>query len=277
MRAIEHRFGPVTLGLTVRGENFPARSLADARLVVIAGGDGTIQGVVHALLANGFAGHFSGELAVLGNGTGCGFAQSLGLPHGLEGQLRVAAEGRAAWIDVGRLEYTRFDGTRAIRYFVNECQFGIGADVVRRVENGQKRVGGRWAYGLATLSSVFSHRNQPAILVADGIRCEGNFCGVTIANGARMGGGMNLVPGASMKDGVLDLLVMGDLGVVDRLRAFPKIYTGGHLRCDGFSLRRAKHVTVHADEPVTVAADGEILGTTPCIIDVVPSAIRVRQ
>lgn len=276
LRAVEQRFGPVTLVLTEQNGHIP-RSAIDGSLILVAGGDGTIQHVVNALLQNGLSSGTSAELAILSTGTGCGFAQSLGIPHGLESQVRLAAEGRATAVDLGRLEYTGFDGTRMLRYFINECQLGVGAEVVKQVETGGKRMGGRFAFGLATLNSVLRHRNQPMVITADGIRLDGRFCGVTIANGARMGGGMNLVPGASVEDRHLDLLTMGDLTVVQRLCAFPRIYNGSHAQSKGFSIRQADHVTIRSDESVVVAADGEILGMTPCTIGIVPSAIRIRR
>lgn len=276
VRAVEQRFGPVTLIPTEKNGDLPAGAI-DGAVILVAGGDGTIQHVVNALLQNGSSDGSSPELAILSVGTGCGFAQSLGIPRGLGLQVRLAAEGQARVVDVGMLEYTGFDGARVMRYFVNECQLGIGADVVRRVEGGGKRAGGRFTFGLATLNSVFMHRNQNLAVTADGLRYDGKMCGVTVANGPRMGGGMNLVPGASVEDGRLDLLIMGDLTVGQRLRAFPRIYNGSHARSNGFFLRQAKHMTIRSDETVVVAADGEILGMTPCTIGIVPTAIRIRR
>ncbi|MEP0822692.1 MAG: diacylglycerol kinase family lipid kinase [Ignavibacterium sp.] len=276
IRAVERQFGPVILLLTEKNAAVSAEA-SDGGVILVSGGDGTIQHVVNAFLQKGSPGLSSPELAILSSGTGCGFAQSLGIPRGLERQVRIAASGRARAIDVGKLEYTQFNGARAMRYFINECQLGIGAEVVRRVEGGAKRAGGRLTFGLATLQSVFRHRNQAMTVTTDGIRHEGTFCGVTVANGPRMGGGMNLVPGASMEDHRLDILIMGDLSVGQRVRAFPGIYSGSHVRRRGFSLRQARHVTIHSNLPVTIAADGEVLGTTPCTIDVMPAAIRVRR
>jgi diacylglycerol kinase (ATP) len=111
---------------------------------------------------------------------------------------------------------------------------------------------------------------------ADGCERSGVFCGVAVANGAFTGGGMNLAPDACMNDHLLDLLVMNDLSVRERLRYFPMIYSGAHVRSPRFSYSKVFSVTLQSDRPVPVAADGELLGTTPCTIETVPSALTVR-
>lgn len=280
LHALEGRFDTVSLTRTRKPLDAmysSARALENgARVILVVGGDGTIQEVVNGFFYSGSAHNQVCELAILSSGTGCGFAQSLGIPRDMGDQVKIAAGKRVSCIDIGKLRYTRFDGTTATRYFVNECQIGIGAEVVRRVHPGQKSIGGSLAFGAATLVAVFQHRNQAMGISADGRERSGMFCGVAVANGAFTGGGMNLAPGACLNDHFLNLLVMSDLSVRERLRYFPMIYSGAHVRSSRFSYSKVLSVGVQSDSPVLVAADGELLGTTPCAIETIPSALRVR-
>lgn len=280
LRALESRFGSVSLTRTCKPLDAmysSARALENgARVILVVGGDGTIQEAVNGLFCNGSARNQAFELAVLSSGTGCGFAQSLGIPRDMGDQVKIAAGKRMSCVDIGKLRYTRFDGTAATRYFVNECQIGIGGDVVRRVQHRHKSFGGLLAFGAATVLAVFQHQNQAMTISADGRERSGMFCGVAVANGAFTGGGMNLAPSASLNDHLLDLLVMSDLSVRERLRYFPMIYSGAHVRSSRFSYSKVFSVTLQSDSPVLVAADGELLGTTPCTIETIPSALNVR-
>ena len=278
--AIEHGFGPFSFTVTRKPLDAmysSARAFADgARVILVVGGDGTIQEAVNGLFRNNSVRNHRCELAVLSSGTGCGFAQSLGIPRDIGNQVEIAAGKRISCIDVGKLRCTGFDGSPVTRYFINECQIGIGGEVVRRVQHRHKSLGGLLTFGAATVLTVFQYQNHSMTISADGFERSGLFCGVAVANGAFTGGGMNLAPDACMTDHALDLLVMNDLSVRERLRYFPMIYSGAHVRSPGFSYSKVSSVTLRSKVPVLVAADGELLGTTPCTIETTPSALNVR-
>ena len=162
------------------------------------------------------------------------------------------------------------------RYFVNECQVGIGADVVRNTRTMRKRVGGLLGYGLATFSALFRSPNVPLSVLLDGNPVPGaTFLGLCIGNGSRTGGGMALTPASRVDDGVLDCLVIHAQSLPVRFRSFPRIYTGGHIATPWFSCLPFRRLDVMGDGGVMVAADGEIIGRLPCSIEVVPNALHV--
>jgi len=97
-----------------------------------------------------------------------------------------------------------------------------------------------------------------------------------IANGRYFGGGMMIVPEAEPDDGLLDVLLIGDLSKRDLLLTLPKTYRGRHLPHPKAELLRGKVVEVDAAEPLPVELDGEQPGTTPVRFDVVPRSLRLR-
>lgn len=252
-------------------------SLRGAGLVVAVGGDGTIQEVVNGLMEAADRPGPRPQLGIVNAGTGHGFAQSLGLAAGVEGQCAAIGRGTVRRIDIGRVSYFDDDGRPAKRYFVNECQAGIGGEVVKKVQTGHKRLGGFAGFGLATLTAALSYANRSIRFSIDGgPERTGPFIGIVAANGSAMAGGMRLAPEAAVGDGRLDFLFMHGQTLPERLRNFPKIYSGAHLRSPKFSCLRGLNISLASDEKVSFEADGELIGHLPCRIEIVPSALELR-
>jgi diacylglycerol kinase (ATP) len=87
---------------------------------------------------------------------------------------------------------------------------------------------------------------------------------------------MMICPEASPDDGLLDVLLIGDITKADLLLTMPKIYRGRHLPHPKAELLRGAAVTVDSDEPLPLELDGEQPGRTPARFEVEPAALRVR-
>jgi len=252
-------------------------SLRGAELIIAVGGDGTIQEVVNGLMEAGSRLNRRLQLGIINAGTGHGFAQSLGLPEGFDDQCAAIALGTVRRVDIGRAFYTNGRGQRIERYFINECQAGIGGRVVEKVQSGHKKLGGFLGFGLATLTAALSYPNRSITYsVDDGPEVEGKFLGIVAANGSVMAGGMRLAPQATVVDGRLDILFMHGQTLAERLRNFPKIYSGRHLESPKFSCLRGQSISLASEESVSFEADGEMFGYLPCRIEVLPSALELR-
>jgi len=252
--------------------------MAGCELIIAVGGDGTIQETVNGFFADGLSINPDCHLGIVNCGTGQGFARSLGLPTGLDRQLDIVSSGKSRLIDIGKIVFSTGKGEQKERYFVNECQAGIGGEVVKSVQSKHKRLGGRLAFGLSSLSKIFSYPNREITVEIDkkpGITQL--FTGVVIANGNSMAGGMSLTPGAKVDDRFLDILLILGQSILQRLRNFPKIYSGKHVTLPKFNCCRGKNIKLYSKEPVLVEADGELLGFLPCQVEVLPAAIKVKS
>jgi diacylglycerol kinase (ATP) len=282
LAAIGRQFGrEYSLFVTARPNEATASareaSLRGAGLVIAVGGDGTIQEVVNGLMEAGSPSVPRPQLGIVNAGTGHGFAQSLGLPAGLDDQCAGIALGTVRRVDIGRAAFTDGGGRRVERYFVNECQAGIGGRVVEKVQAGHKKLGGSLAFGLATLSAALKYPDRSIRFSVDGgPEEEGKFVGIVAANGNIMAGGMRLAPQATVEDGRLDIVFMHGQTLAERLRNFPKIYSGTHLASPKFSCLRGQSLSLASEEPVSFEADGEMFGYLPCRIEVFPAALELR-
>jgi diacylglycerol kinase (ATP) len=244
------------------------------RNVVIVGGDGTIHECVNGIFD--LPGSYTEDvvLAIISTGTGCGLARSLGIPLGFEDQISVAFGPDIRTIDLGRL---RFDNRADTRFFVNECQIGIGAEVVRRTKRGEKAFGGSLAYTLATIPLLFTFPN-PEIKMQwdDSSAQEVPVTGLSVGNGAITAGGMHLTPRAILDDGLLDVLVMKGLSPFQRARGFLHVRSGRHVDSSHFDYHQIRCIHVSSRLDLPISADGELVGNLPATIETYPNALRVH-
>jgi len=104
---------------------------------------------------------------------------------------------------------------------------------------------------------------------------EGRAVNVVAANCRYFGGGMHISPRSEPADGVLEVLVFNGRKT-DSFTMLPKVYRGRHVPHHSIVELRGTRFTVSAEQPLAVEADGEVLGTTPVTIHVVPSAITIK-
>ena len=241
--------------------------------MVAVGGDGTLNEVVNGLVRAGR----NPELATIPIGTGMDFVRTHRIPTRFEQAVRVAREGTAVPVDVGRVSFRAWDGGREERCVANVGSVGMSAAVARRVNGMSKWAGGRATFYTA-LVRVFLEWENSVVTVEldDGVRREGRMHDVIVANGQYHGGAMRLAPEARPDDGLFDVVLIGDITKRDFVTTSPKIYRGTYLAHPKVELLRSRTVAVDGEERLPIELDGEQLGTTPARFEVVPAALRVR-
>jgi diacylglycerol kinase (ATP) len=225
---------------------------------------------------NGVAGRAGVELAVIARGTGWDFARSLGLPHKVDDAVAVALGGRTRAIDLGRVTYQPWAGGEAQAWFANVASAGMSGAIAERANDTSKALGGKVSYVWATFAVFARWSTTEVTVTVDGERRTARMHDVVVANGPYFGGGMKICPDADPSDGVLDVLLIGDLTKRDLLVTLPKTFRGKHLPHPKAELLRGTTVTVEAPEPLPIQLDGEQPGTTPARFELVPKAVRVR-
>jgi YegS/Rv2252/BmrU family lipid kinase len=254
------------------GELAREAALAGAELLVVVGGDGSVNEV-----ANGLVGlPVTPELAVIPRGTGWDFVRTHGIPRRVDDAVQVALTGEARTVDAGRVVYRAWDGDQAEAVFANVASAGMSGAIAQRANETTKALGGKVSYLWATLA-VFAGWSAGTLQVAvAGERREGPMFDVIVGIGRFLGGGMKMLPEAEPGDGLFDVLTIGDITKRDLLLTMPKIYRGTHLPHPKAELLRGAVVTIESDEPLPIELDGEQPGTTPVRFETVPGALRVR-
>jgi diacylglycerol kinase family enzyme len=247
-----------------------------ADLVVVLGGDGTVNEVV-----NGLAGSAVPMAALPGGGANI-LARGLGLPNDpveATGLLLERLERPPTRIPLGRV-----DG----RYFVSNCGIGLDAAIVGEVERrpGAKRVGGD-AFFVWTALKVFFlkyDRRHPHITVAWGPNLEHRRDGVFLAIvqkgdpftylGSRA---MRICPQVE-RTGGLDMLGLTKVRTASTIRiALQSFASGKHVTNKHvLHLHDEPRIQITADRPMALQADGEYLGERVSFdIEAVPDALSI--
>jgi YegS/Rv2252/BmrU family lipid kinase len=228
--------------------------------VIAVGGDGTANEVANGLVGSDVA------LALYPIGSGNDFARALGYPRKRKQLLPFLAQARTRRIDVGDVNG---------RVFLNAAGVGIDGHVAERIIASARVVGPTLGYFVGALVSIVTYRPREMRVSIDGNVRRGKHLVVVAANGTHFGSGMHVAPNAKLDDGLLDIVVGGDLGRWESVVALAKLYRGTHV--DGRTILgfRASALDVELDEPLPMQADGEASRASALRVRVRPLALTV--
>ena len=233
-----------------------------ASTVVAVGGDGTVAEVARGLL---------GSSAVMGHvptGAGCDLARALGLPRSPAAAMAALDQLRPTVLDVG---------LAGDEVFLTVS--GVGFDAVVAAEDSRTRATGMTGtlpYLLATFKVLRTYRPRLVKLTLDGKELPTQRALlVAVANSQYYAGGMRIAPYARLDDGLLDVVVVGDLSVPDTLLTLPKVFSGAHRTHSKVRFYQAKEVVVDAPTLLAAHLGGEPAGTTPLTFRLMPRALTV--
>ena len=227
--------------------------------LVVVGGDGMVHVAVQALACTGT------NLGVIPAGTGNDVARYLGIPRA-DTQLAadVVVGSRVRTIDLARTSGT---------YFVTVLASGFDSKVNERA-NAMSWPRGQSRYSLATLAELRVFEPLPYVIELDGVERRLDAMLVAVGNGESFGGGLRITHGASLDDGLLDVVIIGPMSKARLVRVYPMLFSGKHVGIPEYEHHRVRSVTVAAPG-ISAYADGERIGALPLTVDVVPRALRV--
>ena len=240
-------------------------SMREYDAIVSMGGDGTNFQVLNSVLKY----HGDSEIPPLGIlpcGRGNSFARDL--------QIFSSKDG----IDALRRQTTRavdvcqFSQSQTAHYFVNLMGLGFVSDVAKTASRF------KWAADLSYVIGVFYRLMgltfHQMTLDIDGEIISGQNCFVEICNSKYTGGNMLMAPEAAIDDGLFDAVVVSPLSRVSLLATFPKIFNGTHGQNRAVRYIKGKSATVYTEPQKSLLPDGEIFGSTPTEITILPRLVN---
>ncbi|MEQ8968526.1 MAG: diacylglycerol kinase family lipid kinase [Azospirillaceae bacterium] len=233
------------------------------RAVVAAGGDGTINEVVHGLMARSDG--RPPPLGVLAMGTANVLAHELGLPFRGRPAAAIVVHGRERVIHPGLV------GDRPFLMMVGT---GFDARVVRRVGGGLKRRLGKGAFYLAAAGEVVAGRAPGLAIRVDG-RDTGSAACVIVSRGRYYAGRFLLAPEADLSIPMLNTCLFRVSTRAATVAYLAALATGRLARRPGFALVPGREVAIDGPPGEPVQADGEEIGTLPVTIRLAARPIRV--
>lgn len=253
----------VTTGADDLQKRARAAAAKGVERLLVAGGDGSVHYAVRGLTGTKCA------LAVVPVGRGNDFAAIVGSPADVDAAFAQALEGPIRELDVGWVAGHSFSGY---------CGVGFDSEAAKVVQSSSRFFKGDMAYINAVLRTLVTFRAPNMRVEHDAGEFEGRAMFAVVCNIARFGGGMQIAPQARPDDGLLDLVIAEELGRLELLRVFPKVYRGEHVDHPAVQILRTRAVRIAVDREMTLACDGEPLdsvGGDGVEVSIRPGALRV--
>jgi len=213
-----------------------------ARVLAVVGGDGSVSHAARGLVET----NSKTPLAIFSAGTGNDFAKSIGAPvHDVPAMVARIAQRHTRAVDVGYVDDVPF---------VNAAGFGFDVEVLERMRTpGLLR--GTAAYVNTALGALIGYRGFRARLRDD---AEREQLMLVFANGRYFGGAFHIAPAASLDNGLLDVVSIGNASPFRRLALFAKVFKGTHLAEREVLHHRVERYRVSFEAPPAFEADGEL-------------------
>ncbi len=256
-----------------------ARDQGWARVLAV-GGDGTASEVVHGLMQG--AGPGEVVFGLVPGGTGGDLTRSLGIPRRADQALVVLDAMEVRRIDLLAVDFEAADPGQQRRYCINVAGFGLNGEVVKRVNEGSKAMGGTLSFLTATLGGIAAYRTcevEVRWVDAEGQvgAWSGKLMAAFVANGRYCGGGMWVGRGGSLEDGLADLTLIPDLGPARTLVSVPRLFTGTVDQVMGVLRTTVRQLEARPIQGSTVRVDvdGEQPGILPIRVTLLPKKLKV--
>ena len=250
-------------------KNFAAEYGGEANVVVVSGGDGTLNGVIDGLISGGH----KTPIGYIPAGSTNDFANSIGLPKSIMECVDVVINGKPQAVDIGS-----FNG----RYFSYVASFGAFTSTTYTVPQNIKNIMGHSAYVMAGVKElahikpiharVTLEKGTPDEQVHEGDYVLGGVC-----NSRSIGGIVNLQKlDVDMNDGLMEVILIRMPKDLIELSDITSSILGGSFKSHQIEKYSVHKVTFELDENVHWTLDGEYeKGSGVCEIDTLESAISL--
>ena len=236
---------------------------AHATSVIVWGGDGTFNETAGALL------HSSIPVGLVPAGSGNGLAGALGVPRDPERAIAVALDGEPRAIDAGRM---------AGRYFFNIA--GVGFDARVAALFNARGAGGRgaWPYLMIGVREGCTYCALDYDVQLDDEGRKHKALLIAFANGSEYGLGARIAPGASLDDGLLDVIIVEDAPLVARFWHARHLARGTPELAPPVTTRRVRRAVIESDGEMEFHVDGEPGRASGRIeVEILPGALLIRR
>jgi YegS/Rv2252/BmrU family lipid kinase len=236
------------------------RRRAEADLVIVCGGDGTINSAARGVLETGL------PMGIMPLGTANDLARTLGIPDDLERAAGIIITGHTSRIDLGEVNG---------HPFFNVASMGLSVELARDLTPEAKRRWGKLGYGIAALRVALRARPFRAEIITGDERVVVKTLQIAVGNGVHYGGGTVIHADATIEDGHLDLYSL-ELGNVWKFGLMLGDFRRGrHGVWDEVRTAKSTEFDIRTRKPMPINTDGDLVTQTPAHFVIKPHAVSV--
>lgn len=236
---------------------------ADYHTIIAAGGDGTINGVVSAMMKCGL----NVPLGIFPEGTSNDLAGYLGIVRDVRYYCRIITQGNTMGCDVGRVND---------EYFVNVASAGFLTETAHEVDFRLKNALGRMAYYLKAMEKLPRLKPFRLNVTIDDKEFELDALLFILLNGGSAGGFKDILPPGSLSDGQMDFLAIKPAPAHILGRVVTNLYRKRLLEDDGVFYCQGQRINIDLQPQTPTDLDGEIGPDLPWNVEVIHQAIQIR-
>lgn len=260
----------------VRGDELAHKAISNGyRKIICVGGDGHLHDIINGVMTQKYVPSTDVTIAMISQGTGNDWIKTNGVPKDIRKAVEVLKRGKTYVQNAGLAQSYR-NGQAVSRYFHNFAGVGFDAYVVQNTINSKGY--GQIAYLLVMLRSLFSYQKPVLRITLDDRVIETKTYLTLTGIGRFGGGGMKLTPNAKPDGDTFNVSVAKDFSKTDVFRYIGKLYDGSFIHLDKAESHMSRHVRIEvisSVDEVYMEADGDMMGTGPFEISLVPHALRV--
>ncbi|SER64623.1 diacylglycerol kinase [Gracilibacillus ureilyticus] len=238
---------------TCEGDAINAAKIAVERkfdIIVAAGGDGTINEVIHGIAEQ----EYRPKLGIIPGGTTNDFARALGIPRDINKAVDIILEHNIRPLDIGKVNE---------HYFMNIAGGGKLTELTYEVPSKLKTMIGQLAYYLKGIEMLPSLKPTKVRIEYDGKLFEEEIMLFLVSNTNSVGGFEKLAPEAKMDDGLFDLVILKKTNLAEFIRIATLATRGAHLDDKNIFYTKANRVKVYTEDKMQLNLDGEYGGLLP--------------
>ncbi len=229
-------------------------------LVIIGGGDGTMNTAVDALVDTQL------PLGILPMGTANDLARTLKIPLSIQAACQTIAAGKRHYIDLGWVNG---------KHYFNVASMGLSVNITRRLNKQVKRRWGVLAYVIAAIGVLVRSRHFRAEIRCNGQSIQVKTVQIAVGNGLYYGGGMAIASDAAIDDQRLDLYSLGINHWWEMFTLLPALRQGRLGNISKVLTLEGTEMEVLTQKPISINTDGEITTKTPAHFRVIPDILPV--
>lgn len=241
--------------------------------IIAIGGDGTPFELINGIYSTGKP-SCEIELGLIPAGTGNSFLRDFIDVDVLEAEQIIQRILNAKKRKIDLIEFSYRNNGHQKKYFINILGVGLIADILK-LTNEKLKIFGQTGYSLAVLIMLFKGINNTLTLEIDKKKQVLKNSALVISNSKFTGGKMKIAPMAETGDGKVDIVIFNEVNRREMAHIFSKVFDGNHVEHEKVQVHQASEILVQGQPEQFIMADGELLGTTPLKIRVLPRELSI--
>lgn len=257
--------------------------------IIFVGGDGTLNEGVNGVLSycknkekNDLSSYDFEQLkhikvGILPFGSGNDFAKTIHATKSIQELKEKILIGKSKPIDVAYAQFLNEEKKESSRFYINITDVGMGGVVAKKIINKNNAFSADFIYIKSIFSTLLTHKNSKVRYTSEKETWESDIMSLIFANGRFFGSGLGVSPDASITDGVLNIIKLGNINVLDYIYHLKDLKRSKHIKHPEVTYSTAKKLSVEAldGKELLIDMDGEFVGYAPLKIECLSQVLNM--